>query len=74
MKFVADNFERIIVMKEGTVLLDGSVSEVFSQPERLKESFVTPPPITRVGQGVGFSEPVFTTEAFMMVFERERGE
>ncbi|MBO0469669.1 ABC transporter ATP-binding protein [Enterococcus sp. DIV0242_7C1] len=74
MKFVADNFERIIVMKEGTVLLDGSVSDVFSQPERLKESFVTPPPITRVGQGVGFSDPVFTTEAFMMVFERERGE
>ena len=40
---------------------------------RLKKSFVTPPPITKVAQGAGFKETVFTTEAFMKVFEERKG-
>ena len=41
--------------------------------ETLKKSFVTPPPITKVAQGAGFKETVFTTEAFMKVFEERKG-
>lgn len=74
MKFVADNFERIIVLCQGEIILDGHADEVFSQVETLKKSFVTPPPITRVGQGAGFKHTVFTTEAFMKAFEDERGQ
>ena len=73
MKFVVDNFKRIIVMCKGQVLLDGPVEEVFAQVETLKKSFVTPPPITKVAQGAGFKETVFTTEAFMKVFEERKG-
>lgn len=65
MKFVADNFNRIIVMCRGEVIQDGSAEEVFAQAEVLKKSFVTPPPVTRVAQGAGFQKTVFTTEAFM---------
>lgn len=72
MKFVVENFKRIIVMCKGQVLLDGNVEEVFAQPEVLKKSFVTPPPITRVAQGAGLKQTVFTTDAFMKVFEEER--
>ncbi|WP_429950617.1 energy-coupling factor transport system ATP-binding protein [Enterococcus sp. AZ170] len=72
MKFVADNFERIIVLCQGEIILDGSADEVFSEVATLNKSFVTPPPITRVGQGAGFKKTVFTTEAFMKVFEEER--
>lgn len=72
MKFVVDNFKRIIVMCKGNVLLDGDAKEVFSQVETLKKSFVTPPPITKVAQGVGFEETVFTIESFMNVFEKRR--
>lgn len=74
MKFVAENFERVIVMCNGEIILDGAPVEVFSQVETLKKSFVVPPPITRVGQGVGFQETAFTTDAFLQVFEREREE
>ena len=72
MKFVVDNFKRVIVMCKGQVLLDGSTEEVFGQVETLKKSFVTPPPITKVAQGVGFNKTVFTTEAFIKIFEEER--
>lgn len=72
MKFVVDNFKRIIVMCRGEVILDGMAEEVFAQVETLKKSFVTPPPITKVAQGAGFKKTVFTTEAFMKALEEER--
>lgn len=72
MKFVVDNFKRVIVMCKGKVLLDGGVEEVFAEVETLKKSFVTPPPITKVAQGAGLKKTVFTTEAFMEVFEKQR--
>ena len=50
MKFVAANFERVIVLMQGQILLDGTPEEVFSKPELLSRSFITPPPITRVCQ------------------------
>ena len=56
-------------MCKGKVLLDGKTEEVFSQVETLKQSFVTPPPITKVAQGAGLKETVFTTEAFIEAFE-----
>lgn len=73
MKFVVDNFKRIVVMCKGQVLLDGDVENVFAQVETLKKSFVTPPPITKVAQGAGFEKTVFTTDAFMKVFEERMG-
>lgn len=72
MKFVVDNFRRAVVMCKGKVLLDGDIESIFSQTETLKQSFVSPPPITRVAQGAGFKKTVFTTKAFMEVFEEHR--
>ncbi len=74
MKFVVDNFKRVIVMCKGQVLLDGDAEYVFSQVETIKKSFVTPPPITRVAQKAGLEKTVFSTEAFMKVFEEHRKE
>lgn len=67
MKFVANNFKRIIVLRRGEVALDGSPEDVFSQREKLKTCFITPPPLTRVAQSAGLPRPVFTTAAFMNV-------
>ena len=69
MKFVVDNFKRVVVMCQGKILLDGKTEAVFAEVETLKKSFVTPPPITKIAQGVGFEETVFTTEAFMKIFK-----
>jgi energy-coupling factor transport system ATP-binding protein len=72
MKFVAGNFRRAIVMCKGRVLLDGSVEDVFTEVETLKQSFVSPPPITRVAQGAGLGKTAFTVEAFMRAYEARR--
>ena len=68
MKFVTNNFKRVIVMCNGRVLLDGNVEEVFTQVDKIKESFVSPPPITRVSQGAGLGT-VFTIAAFLKAFK-----
>ena len=72
MKFVTQNFSRVIVMCSGRVLLDGPVGEVFSQTGQLRRSFVTPPPITRVAQRAGMHGTVFTVAGFIGAFDKER--
>jgi len=65
MKFVVRNFDRVIVLYKGRVIMDGSAEAVFSRPEEISKSFVSPPPITRVAQGTGLKKTVFTIGAFM---------
>ncbi|KAB7789123.1 energy-coupling factor ABC transporter ATP-binding protein [Bifidobacterium cebidarum] len=72
MKFVTMNCPRIVVLCHGTVLLDGPADEVFAQPDILRRSFITPPPITRVGQGAGLKETVFSVPAFINAIATER--
>lgn len=72
MKFVTSNFSRVVVLCKGRVILDGSAEEVFSRPEELSQSFVSPPPITRVAQGIGLDATPFTIESFMDAFEHKR--
>ncbi len=72
MKFVTENFSRIIVMQSGRVLLDGPAENVFSQTDILRLSFVTPPPITRVAQKVGMNGTPFTVPEFVELFNSER--
>lgn len=72
MKFVIANFSRVIVMYHGRVLLDGQAREVFAQTDTLRRSFVTPPPVTRVAQGAGLKETVFSVPAFINAIAQER--
>lgn len=45
---IARYAQRLIVLHEGRVLLDGPTREVFTQVEELKKSFVVPPVATRL--------------------------
>ena len=62
----------VIVMYHGRVLLDGQAREVFAQTDTLRRSFVTPPPVTRVAQGAGLKETVFSVPAFINAIAQER--
>jgi energy-coupling factor transport system ATP-binding protein len=44
--------QRIIVMKQGEVFMDGSVREVFSHPGKLLETQIKAPHITRLGRSL----------------------
>jgi energy-coupling factor transport system ATP-binding protein len=55
MRFVAETFERVIVMGAGRILLDGTPAEVFAEPAwpTLASTYLEPPLAARVGDRLG---------------------
>lgn len=55
MRFVAESFERIVVMRAGRVVLDGTPGEVFGEPAwpTLASTYLEPPLAARVGARLG---------------------
>jgi len=55
MRFVAENVDRVVVMRLGSVILDGTPAEVFAEPawELLRSTYVEPPLAARVGARLG---------------------
>jgi energy-coupling factor transport system ATP-binding protein len=64
--FCAENFERVIALADGQVLLDGPAREVLGQEEILAQTYVDPPQLTRLGKKLGFKETVRNQEEFLM--------
>lgn len=52
MRIVADHAKRVIVLRQGQVMLDGTPKEVFSQTDLLKSTYLQPPEITRLAQSL----------------------
>ena len=63
--FCAENFERVIAMSQGTVLLDGKANDVFGQDEILAATYVDPPQLTRLGKKLGFKSTVRNEDEFL---------
>lgn len=59
MDFVAENFERVIVMAHGQVLADGTREEVFAQEEVLKKARIEQPYMTRLCSLLGYKKLYF---------------
>ncbi len=55
MRFVAGNFARVAVMRAGSIILDGTPAEVFSDAnwELLASTYLEPPLAARVGARLG---------------------
>jgi len=55
MRFVAEAFERVVVMRDGRIVLDGTPDEVFSEPAwpTLASTFLEPPLAARIGARLG---------------------
>ncbi len=68
--FCAENFERVIVMGQGRVLLDGAAKEVLGQEAILAQTYVEPPQITRLGLRLGLEEIVCTPQEFLTSLEK----
>ena len=60
MDFVAETFDRAVVMKKGRILIDDSVKMVFSQAETLEEAYLEAPSIVKLSQELG-EEDIFIT-------------
>src|SRR6266540_2544973 len=63
--FCAENFERVIALSQGKVLLEGKANQVLGQDEILATTYVDPPQLTRLGKRLGFKENVRNQEEFL---------
>jgi energy-coupling factor transport system ATP-binding protein len=63
--FCAENFERVIALSEGKVLLDGAANDVLGQEGTLAQTYVDPPQLTRLGLRLGLQKIVRNQEEFL---------
>ncbi|HJS20800.1 MAG TPA: ABC transporter ATP-binding protein [Anaerolineales bacterium] len=70
--FCAENFERVIALSEGKVLLDGNANEVLGEKEILATTYVDPPQLTRLGKRLGFSRTVRNQEEFLKELRQDQ--
>jgi energy-coupling factor transport system ATP-binding protein len=63
--FCAENFDRVIALSKGKILLDGPAQDVLGQEEILAQTYVDPPQLTRLGKRLGLKETVRTQEEFL---------
>jgi energy-coupling factor transport system ATP-binding protein len=66
--FCAENFERVVVMTEGRVLLDGPAREVLAQEAVLAQTYVDPPQLVRLAARLGMSQMPLTVDEFGRFF------
>ncbi len=62
MEFVAQYFERIIVMAKGKVLADGSKEKVFAKTDILEKACIEQPYLTQFCQKLGYQKLYFDLE------------
>jgi energy-coupling factor transport system ATP-binding protein len=74
MRFVAESFERILVLRDGRLVLDGTPKEVFGEPNwpTLASTFLEPPFAARVGAHLGLGSTP-TTDALVAALAHRRG-
>ena len=53
MQFIAEKTRRVVVMKDGSILLDLPTREAFSNFEKLAEAFIRPPQVARISAALG---------------------
>ena len=58
MEFVAENFDRVIVMAHKNVIADGAVRDIFYQSDILADARVKPPICTEIAQALGLPTKV----------------
>jgi len=65
MDFVAECFERVIVLCGGKVLLDGPTALVYAETDLLKQAYLEPPHVTQLCGSLGYSQVFLTVSAFV---------
>jgi energy-coupling factor transport system ATP-binding protein len=68
--FCAENFERVIALSQGKVLLDGQANEVLGQEELLATTYVDPPQLTRLGKRLGSKKTVRNQAEFLVALRQ----
>jgi energy-coupling factor transport system ATP-binding protein len=65
MDFLAENFERFVLIKKGQIILDAPAQDFFESTPLLKNSGLVAPQITRLGQNLGQISAALSVEQFI---------
>lgn len=65
MEFVAEFFNRSIVMRLGEIILDGTTEDVYTQVDLLRSTYVKPPSMAILGQEIGAPRSAITVHSMM---------
>ena len=65
MDFVAENFERVIIMAHGQVLADGTARNVFMQDEALKKARLQKPYMMQLSEVLGYERAYLTVDEIL---------
>ena len=70
MEIVCSYCNRVLAMRYGKVLLDGTPAEVFAHPDVLETAFVQPTDITRIAQALDYMpNDVISVDEFVELFD-----
>jgi energy-coupling factor transport system ATP-binding protein len=70
--FVVQHCDRLLLLQDGRIRLDGTTSEVLRHAERLRDAGVRLPQVTRLGMGLGLGA-IATTEALLAHYDKAFG-
>jgi energy-coupling factor transport system ATP-binding protein len=73
MPIVAQYARRTVAMGLGKIMADGSMAEVFAQPDVLEATFIEPPQITQLAQrsvSLGFEAGTLSVDEMVEQFQR----
>ena len=78
MDDIARSAERVLVFDHGTIAMDGTPDEVFSQPEKLTEMGLSIPHVSEIAaalrkRGVELSGPIYTHEQLKAAVLKAKG-
>lgn len=70
--FVAENFDRIVVMGQGRVLLNGPAEAIFAEEEILNSTYVQPPQLARLAGRLELGQGVYTIDGFLAAYQQRK--
>ena len=76
MRFVAETFGRVVVMREGRVILDGTTDEAFAHGswETLSSTYLEPTLAARIGHGLGLGSTPSDERLIAALAARDRAD
>jgi energy-coupling factor transport system ATP-binding protein len=69
--FCAENFERVVALSQGQVLLDGPAGQVLGEGEMLARTYVEPPQLVRLAKRLGIVQVVRNPDEFLAAYRSD---
>lgn len=70
--FCADNFDRALILKDGELVFDGKMTDLFFENELLDRNGLHLPVMQQLGNAMNFEKPIRGDEDFLEAIKQER--